>query len=105
MSSAAWQDHAGTQTPLRQLVEQHSTPDAQLCPSTSHAFVLPGICAHTPPEQVPVQQLLLAEHEPPMSRHDWAAQTPFSQRLLQQSVLAMHCVPEAEQATDMGWQV
>jgi hypothetical protein len=29
MSSIAWQVHDGTQTPPRQLVEQHSIPDVQ----------------------------------------------------------------------------
>jgi hypothetical protein len=64
MSSAAWHVDAGTHTPPRQLVEQQSTPERHACPSTLQELVLPLIGWQMPPEQVPLQQLLLAEHAP-----------------------------------------
>ena len=50
----------------------------------------PWMAAQVPPEQVPVQQLLSAEHWPPVATHCWVEHVPLSQRLVQQSVLLAH---------------
>jgi hypothetical protein len=61
--------------------------------------------AQDPPEHVPLQQLLLAVQVRPLSTHVWVEQRPFSQRLLQHSLLLAHPVPEAPHWTERNWQV
>lgn len=93
---AAWQEYAGTHAPPLQFVEQQSTPEVHVSPSTLHTDEVPVIVVHLPPEQLPLQQLLWAEQVPPKSTQ-LLPQKPLSQRLVQQSVLAVHVEPAAAQ--------
>jgi hypothetical protein len=88
-----------SQKPFLQRVEQQSAPLKQACPMTLHAAVDPGMGWQVPPEQLPVQQLLLAEQVPPVSRHRSLEQMLLSQRLRQQSLLLAHGLPAVVHAT------
>jgi hypothetical protein len=55
--------------PFLQRLEQHSVLPWQVSPRTLHVAVDPGGGWHVPPEQLPLQQLLLAEHATPELRH------------------------------------
>jgi hypothetical protein len=88
-----------SQTLFLQSVEQQSVPTEHACPTTLHVAVVPGTGWQVPPEQLPVQQLLLAEQAAPLSRHCWLEQMPLSQRLRQQLVLLVHGSPALVHAT------